>query len=77
MVGMDSRQGQLLEEVKELERKYRAQSEFYRSAQWGGVDPIRIKVLEFIASRLHDRALYEKWGGRMAMFEVATLGSME
>lgn len=72
IVSIVSNQGQTLNEIKELNEKYKeievafANQTLTRPENWSGyaVEPIRIEFLEFKSTRFHDRKLYQITNGQ-------------
>lgn len=72
IVSLVSNQGQLLNDIDTLNKKYQETETIYldqplpRPENWGGyyIEPCRIEFLEFKPTRFHDRKLYELANGQ-------------
>ena len=78
IVSIVSDQGQKLNDIAELNRKYKDIETTFRDqplkkpANWGGyaIEPIRIEFFEFRTSRFHERKLYEVLNGQWIITEL-------
>jgi pyridoxamine 5'-phosphate oxidase len=78
IVSIVSSQGQKLNDVESLNKKYHDIETFFsnkplvRPENWGGysIEPIRIEFLEFKPTRFHDRKLFELTNGEWIQTEL-------
>jgi pyridoxamine 5'-phosphate oxidase len=78
IVSIVSDQGQKLDDIAELNRKYQEIETTFKDqplkkpANWGGyaIEPIRMEFFEFRTSRFHERKLYEVINGQWIVTEL-------